>query len=304
MRHVKYTNSANFHCLEHLSETSMDLYLIHVGKETCSPGHAYGPSGRDEYIIHFVISGKGIFTTHGITYHLKANEMFLIRPDEDIFYQADTEDPWSYFWIGFNGIMTKKLLNSCGFSKKSPVLPIANIETVKSLVSQILDASHLTFSHELKRKAFLLALFSYLIDSHQDLNASSKNKYERNSNTYVVQAIDYIKQHHSLGINVSDIADYIGISRAYLNRTFQKELGISVQRFLVDFRMHKAANLLVSSNSSINEIADAVGYDDALAFSKAFKKKFNFSPKNFREHKDIARHYKEKQLVDHQQDFY
>ena len=118
MRHVKYTNSANFHCLEHLSETSMDLYLIHVGKETCISSHTCGPSCRDEYIIHFISSGKGIFTTHGITYHLKANEMFLIRPNEEVFYQADKEEPWSYFWIGFNGIMTKKILNSCGFSKK------------------------------------------------------------------------------------------------------------------------------------------------------------------------------------------
>ena len=304
MRHVKYTSSASFHCLEHLSETSMDLYLIHVGKEVCTSSQPFGPSCRSGYFIHFVISGKGIFSTHGVTYHLKANQMFLIRPDEEVFYQADKEEPWSYLWIGFNGIMSKKILNSCGFSKKSPVLPITNIETVQSLVSRILDASHLTFSHELKRKAFLLALFSDLIESYQDLNNSAKNKYEHNSNTYVTQAIDYINLHHSLGINVSDIADYIGISRAYLNRTFQKELGISVQRFLVDFRLHKAANLLVSTNSSINEIADAVGYDDALAFSKAFKKKFNFSPKNFREHKDIARHYKEKQLVDHEQDFY
>lgn len=304
MRHVKYTNSANFRCLEHLRETSMDLYLIHAGKEECFAGHTCPPHTREEYIIHFVLSGKGTFKTHGITYHLQANEMFLINPDEEISYQADNDDPWYYCWVGFNGIMTKKLLNSCGFSKKTPVLPINNVEMALSYVSQILDASHLTFNHEIKRKAFLLSLFSHLIDSYQDLNTSSKNKYEHNSNIYVAQAIDYIELHHSLGINVSDIADYIGISRAYLNRTFQKELGLSVQRFLVDFRLHKAANLLVSSNASVNEIADAVGYDDPLAFSKAFKKKFNFSPKNFREHKDIVRHYQEKQPGDNQQDFY
>lgn len=304
MRHIKYTNSANFRCLEHLRETFMDLYLIHVGREVCVPEHTCGPHCREEYIIHFVLSGKGIFQTHGITYHVGANQMFLIHPDEEIFYQADKEEPWSYCWVGFNGIIAKKLLTNCGFSKKTPVLPVNHIEVAQSYIAQMLDASHLTFNHEIKRNAFLLSLFSHLLDSHQDLNTSAKKQYEHNSNIYVTQAIDYIELHHPLGINVSDIAEYIGISRAYLNRTFQKELGISVQRFLVDFRLHKAANLLVSSNASINEVADAVGYDDALSFSKAFKKKFNFSPKNFREHKDIVRHYHEKQPGDNQQDFF
>ena len=51
-----------------------------------------------------------------------------------------------------------------------------------------------------------------------------------------------------LSPNVTDIADYIGISRTYLNHVFQKELGISSQKFLMDFRLHKAASLLTSSD--------------------------------------------------------
>ena len=84
------------------------------------------------------------------------------------------------------------------------------------------------------------------------------------------------------GIGVSEIADAIGISRAHLNHVFQKELNISIQRFLIDFRMHKAANLLVSTTMSIKEISDLVGYNDQLVFSKAFKNKFGMSPKNYR----------------------
>ena len=51
-----------------------------------------------------------------------------------------------------------------------------------------------------------------------------------------------------------DIADNIGISRAYLN-SFQKELGMSAQTFLIDYKMHKAASLLVSTSLSVKEIA-------------------------------------------------
>ena len=50
--------------------------------------------------------------------------------------------------------------------------------------------------------------------------------------------------------------------------------------------MHKAANFLVSTTMPIKEIADQVGYNDQLAFSKAFKNKFGMSPKNYRTYKD------------------
>lgn len=84
------------------------------------------------------------------------------------------------------------------------------------------------------------------------------------------------------GIGVSDIADSIGITRSHLNHVFQQELNISIQNFLIDFRMHKSANLLVSTTLSIKEISNQVGYHDQLVFSKAFKKKFGVSPKSYR----------------------
>ena len=65
----------------------------------------------------------------------------------------------------------------------------------------------------------------------------------------------------------------------------------------------KAANLLVSTNDTIKEISRAVGYEDQLAFSKAFKKKFEMSPKNYRTFRGTTVLYNEKQLTDHKEDF-
>ena len=52
MKTVKYTKEDKFQCLEDLRESSSELTLIHMGRETCLPYHAF--SGiRDEYILHF-----------------------------------------------------------------------------------------------------------------------------------------------------------------------------------------------------------------------------------------------------------
>ena len=166
-------------------------------------------------------------------------------------------------------------------------------------ISNILGSSQLSFSNDLKRNAYLLMLFSYLVENRNSLlGQTGKNgdaHYDYGSNVYLEQAIDYIKWNHSRGINVTDIADYIGISRTYLNHVFQKELGISSQKFLMDFRLHKAASLLTSSDLPVTEVSAEVGYDDSLAFSKAFKKKFGLSPKNYRSHKETMELYTSKQ---------
>ena len=127
MNTVKYTDSADFHCLEDLQERALDIALIHMGKETCKHYHAF--SGvRDEYIIHFVLSGSGFYSANGNTWPLSAGQMFLIYPDTPIVYCADKNTPWTYAWVGFNGLGDSTVLNQCGFSKRQLILPVTDTD--------------------------------------------------------------------------------------------------------------------------------------------------------------------------------
>lgn len=303
MRNVKYTDSVTFRCLEHLRGTSLDLSLIHAGKEDCKPLHICSDT-REEYIIHFVLSGKGFYSWGGNTYALTAGQMFVIYPGEPITYGSDSIDPWSYAWVGFNGIRADTILKQCGFSHNTRVLTAPSTENALQCIDNILNCKALTFADDLRREGWLLMLLSNLIEAQSlILSKNSADIHDYGPQAYVELAIEHIKSNYKDGINVTDIAEHIGISRAYLNHAFQKELGISIQKFLIDFRMHKAANLLVSTPTSVKEISQAVGYEDQLAFSKAFKKKFEMSPKNYRTFKQKAVHYSEKQLVDNIEDF-
>ena len=69
--------------------------------EKCQPGHSYGPAVRSYFLLHFVVSGKGRFQTRSGNYDLKKGDVFIIRPYDVNFYQADEKDPWTYIWIGF-----------------------------------------------------------------------------------------------------------------------------------------------------------------------------------------------------------
>ncbi len=72
------------------------------GYEHCAPGHAFGPAGRGYYLLHYVQSGRGIFQTPRGESPVHAGQMFVIRPMELTLYRADTQDPWTYCWVGFD----------------------------------------------------------------------------------------------------------------------------------------------------------------------------------------------------------
>ena len=82
-------------------QSSLTVYFC--GKESCQPGHYFGPAVRPHYLIHVILEGKGIFQKSGVTYSLKKGDAFLIPPMESTYYQADQEDPWIYAWVGFDG---------------------------------------------------------------------------------------------------------------------------------------------------------------------------------------------------------
>lgn len=73
-------------------------------------GYSWGPGVRDHYLIHYVISGSGVYETNGVRHELRAGDLFLSQPDMRIFYQASEDDPWEYCWVGFHGTDAEQLI--------------------------------------------------------------------------------------------------------------------------------------------------------------------------------------------------
>ena len=268
--------------MKDLSEASMEITLVNAGKEYCKPYHAVSAS-RDEYILHFILSGEGFYSANGNTWSLGPGQMFLVYPDEPVVYCADANNPWFYAWIGFKGMRVDTILKNCGFSKNNLCLPAPEPDEYMECIDDLFKHRDAELSEDLYRESILLKLFSILIRHHAGLAPETNAKRTGYSdNTYVNLAVDYINKMYMKGIGVADIADSIGITRSHLNHVFQKELNITIQNFLIDFRMHKSANLLVSTAMPIKDISNQVGYHDQLVFSKAFKKKFGMSPKSYR----------------------
>lgn len=276
-----YINAVGFQCLEHLQNNAVDIYLSTCGVQNCIPDHFFGPGRRDEYIIHFVYEGNGIYETGGNTYHLSKGDFFVILPDTEVYYKADESRPWDYLWIGFQGAKAATYLKNAGIDSTHLTGHYANTAYILSCVQQMMLARTLTYHNELRRQAALLQILAALMEIHHEtLSDEERNDYPYR--VYLQQALDYMNVHMKENIKISDIAAYIGIDRSYLSNIFKNTLEISPQEYLLTLRMNHAAELLKNTDKKVSTIASEVGYNNPLTFTRMFKQVNGMSPTEWR----------------------
>lgn len=94
--------------------------------------------------------------------------------------------------------------------------------------------------------------------------------------------IDYIQQHYQREITINDIANHFDIERRKFTYLFENKMGVSPTIYLTELRIGQSKFLLRTSDLSISDVAESVGYNDNFYISRVFKKVMGISPTDFR----------------------
>ncbi|WP_138754574.1 AraC family transcriptional regulator [Paenibacillus sinopodophylli] len=97
----------------------------------------------------------------------------------------------------------------------------------------------------------------------------------------VAQAIRYMDAHYSESLTLESIAETLNYSPRHLSMRFKEQTGESPIHYLIQVRVTEAAELLLSTDAALQDIAQAVGYSDVYYFSRIFKKYTGLSPVRF-----------------------
>lgn len=282
-----YSETMRYRCLnEYFPHQTEDIYLMLCGVEQCTADKERQSRVRDGYHLHVVLSGEGIVEVKGSRRVLHSGQMFLIKPGEKVSYWPAPGQPWAYCWMSFNGAMAASFMREAGFMENVYVLDCqVEINRFYQLCDRALNHPQFSTAGALKRLGLLLEFIGLAIESHGKSTKQVKRRelhspYRKSE--YVRYAVDYIENNYA-NTSVADVADYLGIDRSYLSAIFKQIQGISPNEFLVRVRMKESSRLLRNPLMSIRDIARYVGYEDSLTFSKAFKRFFGVSPKNYRE---------------------
>ena len=230
---------------------TIDLSLSFYGYEECTPNYSFGPAIRDTYVLHYITKGQGKFHYKGKIVDVKEGDFFLLKPEELTFYQADSKEPWAYYWLGITGGKAPDYFALSQISDQSYLIQseTCHTQTTAKLISDIVRFAQITKSNEFKR----------LIDSH-----------------------------YPQSLTIQDLAKELSVHRSYLSSVFKEFNTLSPKEYLLYVRMYRAKQLLENTQESIKVIAYSVGFSDPLHFSKAYKQYFNQTPSQTR--KEYSQH--------------
>ena len=270
--------------LELLEPKFKDFHLVYCGYAQCEARHSYGPATRPNYIIHYILEGKGTYQVGERKYQLSAGQGFLIEPETLTYYQADPEEPWSYLWVGVGGTEAEKHIKDIGLNNRQLIFQYEHGERLKEIVLAMLKHTKVTVANLYYLQGRLYDFFSALtedevIDSCVDISKES---------AYIQEAVTFIRNRYSEGLSVADIAKHMNVNRSYLYTLFKENLGMSPKDFLTKFQISQAREQLTITDLSIEEVAEACGYHSCLVFSKAFKKGNGVTPTQYRKNHRLA----------------
>ncbi|MCL2362459.1 MAG: AraC family transcriptional regulator [Defluviitaleaceae bacterium] len=261
-----------------------DLTMYRFGHHYCKSGHVCGPGIWNNFLFHYVVSGKGrLFsaTESGIIneYSLEPGQGFTFWPGQLNTFIADHDDPWEYLSVEFNGLRAKEALIQAGLLYDSPIYTSDNPQEHALMVRELEFINKNASRPPMELIGHLYGFVSALVHSSSKRNLADKDSHQ---DLYVQKALDYIEKYYHRDLTIQEIADFCGVHRSYLHRIFIDCLNTSPQQFLISFRIRKACELLITTDYSINKISALVGYTNPLNFSRIFKQERKKSPREWR----------------------
>lgn len=267
-----------------LTPVEQDLAVLFSGEAKPFPGHKIGPSVHDYYLIHTVLDGEGLFESGTFAKQCVSGDTFIIFPGSLFSYQADHNRPWHYAWVALQGIGVQELLSSVGITREQPVLHSTDIAELQRLYERIRVAfqqSAYPRLESLEASGWTrLLLHQFGVGNLSALPAHPKEMPEI-IDRQIDQAIRWITLQFHQQISIDHMASSLGYHRVHLSKAFKQRTGLSPKQFLLKMRMDKARELL-GGPLTIDQVATSVGFNDALYFSKQFRKHTGVPPSEYR----------------------
>lgn len=262
-----------------------DLRLLFCGTSICYPDHSYGSGCRPYYLLHFIHSGKGRYKERRHSFHLHAGQVFLIHPNEMITYVADKHDPWSYSWIGFDGILAEEFMNQLGFKYPMDFKSISenHFSAIEEDLRTMIGAYDHTMAADILNQSLFLHILS-LMGTIDELSTVTVRRSEGSADSILSKrAVEIIQSNYGDNLTIAEIAERLNTNRSYLSTVFKQNVGLTLQKYLTTFRISRAEELLFNTDWSISCIAEISGFNSQSYFSKVFKKETEMAPQQYRQ---------------------
>ena len=232
--------------------------------------------------LFYVVDGKGEFNIQGQRFPVKANDFVIINPQVEHTELSSPDEPLEYIVLGIRGLSFSNLtpVSEGGHPFSFFNLRDEQKDILRYLNAMVQEATSQPMSYELVCHNLLeILLIKILRHQHFDLEVGKQSKATKD----ISFIKHYLETYYHESIQLEDLASMTHLSRFYISHSFKKEIGMSPMEYLIDIRIKESKILLRTTNYSISQVADIVGFTTPTYFSKQFRKSTGISPTDYRE---------------------
>ncbi|MBR2445623.1 MAG: AraC family transcriptional regulator [Clostridia bacterium] len=238
------------------------------------------PEGRNDYQLLYIAAGKGEFYFKGSkepTIVTKGN-MILFRPGEPQVYYYYAVDKTEVYWVHFTGWKVEEYLEryelphdeNVFYTGVSPDYPWIYNQMIRELQLQRVN-------HEDMISLYMHHIFI-------TINRYIKERRETKNDTIndIERAAHYFKDNYNKQISIEQYAEEHLMSVNWFIHSFKSVMKMSPMQYIISLRIAMAKGYLENSTKNIAEISNEVGYENALYFSRLFRKYTGMTPTEYR----------------------
>lgn len=235
--------------------------------------------GCPEVIFIYCAEGTGWCELLGKAHIVTRNQLLVIPASTPHAYGAGKEKPWTIHWFHAVGTNVPHYLDRLGVTGAKPVVPLGGDVQLFSLFEDVQEGLEHGFTlTRLIYAAHSLTHLMGLILRHKDeFYAGETNVRER-----IARSIEFMKGHLRENLRLSTLAAMVNFSRSHYTTVFRRLTGYAPRSYLNHLRMQRAVELLNTTEMSIKQISDQLGFSDQFYFSRAFRRMHNHSPSEHR----------------------
>ena len=262
----------------HRHPLTRDCYPTAMGYYPQARGHRMRRPRHDDNLLLYCTEGQGRLRLEDSRHPISPGDLVLLPQGLAHSYASSRRQPWTLYWVHFQGVSTRIFMEYLGYREGRPVTRVGQAPGLATSFHNLLSVGKTGYSS----RAFINAANHLRYLFTQFALAATRERASQATGLDLEALQAYMRDNIHRSLDLGDLAAVAHLSKYHFSNRYKALTGYSPIKHFLHMKMEYACQLLDSSELSIKAIAGKVGYRDPLYFSRLFRQTLGVSPRAYR----------------------